>query len=115
MTDTATRLCFQTYLHQLQLSFANRVALNANDMSPDGSAPFLVLQLGNQPFILSNFEGFVDFQNNKVSLSNLRPVHTAHTHMHTHAVHTVHMHTHAVHTAHMHTHAEEGKIYNKNN
>lgn len=68
MTDTAARLCFQMYLRQLRLSFTNRVALNASNMSPDGTAPFIVLQLSKQPFILSNFERFVDFQNNQVSL-----------------------------------------------
>lgn len=69
VTDTAARLCFQTYLNLARLPFTNKVAVNVHSMSPDGTTPFIVLQLSNRPFIICNFQRFLDFLNSQVSLT----------------------------------------------
>lgn len=64
--DTAHRLIFQTYLLLSKLSFTVQVAPNARSMSPEGTVPFVVLESGNKPLILSSFEQMVEFLNKQV-------------------------------------------------
>lgn len=49
------------------LPFTVKEVHNANSMSPEGTAPFVVFQLRNQPLILSNFEQMVGFLNAQVA------------------------------------------------
>ena len=68
LSDAARRLCFQTYLSLSKLPFTMKAARNTNSMSPEGTSPFIVLQLGCEPLILCNFEKTVDFLEANVSM-----------------------------------------------
>lgn len=66
LANRASRLVFQTYLHLSKLPFTVKTAANARNMSPDGSTPFVVFQIRNQPMIWTKFEQLVGFLRKQV-------------------------------------------------
>lgn len=62
----ASRIVFHTYLHLSKLPFTVKAVSNARNMSPDGSTPFLVFKIRNQPMIWTKFEQLVSFLRKQV-------------------------------------------------